>query len=362
MTPIKPLSDLPARKLDWKEYILPAIFLPSLIIATYTNKTHMDPLWVFLFSSAAIIPLAKWMGDETETIAEYTGPVIGGFLNATFGNATELIIALLALKAGLIDVVKYSLAGSIMSNLLLVLGFSMFLGGIRFRNQTFQANIAKANAATLTLSVIALLLPTAFAFTSDNAVHLENISVGIAALLILGYVLSVRFESRRSKVEEDQQHSSIVTRNEAIFAGVKLGIITLLVAAMSEQLVSSIEVATEHLHLSAVFTGIILLPIIGNAAEHATSVTVAMKNKMDLSIAVAIGSSKQVALLLVPVCILASRLLGHPMDLNFGLLPTLAIAFSVVITNTVTTDGESNWLEGILLLITYAIIGILFFF
>lgn len=333
-------------------------------LSAYFKYIHPNSLGLFIASGLVIIPLAKIMGTATEEIAEHVGPTIGGLLNATFGNATELIIALFALNAGLIDVVKFSLAGSIISNLLLVLGFSIFLGGTRYETQNFQEHIAKANSSTMTLAVIAILMPTVFSYTSTStSVSLEHLSLLISLFLIAIYALSVIFESKRTlPTEEEVQLFEEEELSPLGFSIFTLLLTTLMVAVASENLVGTIEVATSQLHLSAMFTGVILLPIIGNAAEHATAVTMAMKNKMDLSLSVAIGSSKQVALLLIPICVIAGYFMGQPMDLNFGLAETSSIVLAVVIANSVSSDGESNWLEGLLLITTYIIMSLFFFF
>ena len=333
---------------------------------------------VFVTSALAIIPLAGWMGTATEEIAVVLGPNLGGLLNATFGNATELIIGVVALNAGLIDVVKSSLVGSIIGNLLLVMGLSMFLGGLRFKEQKFQPVIARLNASAMNLAIIALLVPTAVDVTSIGIEEstMQTLSAAVAVVLITVYVLTLLFSMKTHSYLYDvgvaeNDEDGVITPEEAgheaekvnlkLWIGVLL-LATLTVAFESELLVGTLEEATSSLGLTALFTGVILVPIIGNAAEHATAVTVAMKNKMDLSVSVALGSSLQIALFVAPVLVLAGWILGQPMDLNFNPFELIAVAVSVLIANSVSSDGRSDWLEGVLLLAAYTVLGIAFYF
>jgi Ca2+:H+ antiporter len=350
------------------------LFLPISIAAHFLE---WGSAVVFITSCIAIIPLAAWMGTATEEIAVVAGPTLGGLLNATFGNATELIIALIALNAGLVDVVKATITGSIVGNLLLVMGFAMLLGGLRYKEQEFQPIVARVNASSMNLAVIAILLPTAMNVSSEgiNTAAVQQLSVAVAMVLILVYGLTLLFsmkthsylfevgmagmeEMADSNLAQDQpEHKP----NISLWVGVLLGV-TLLVALESELLVDSLEEATSELGLSALFTGVILLPIIGNAAEHATAVTVAMKNKMDLSLTVAVGSSLQIALFVAPVLVLAGWLMGKPMDLDFNTFELVAVAVSVLIANSISSDGKSNWLEGTLLLAAYVVLALAFYF
>jgi Ca2+:H+ antiporter len=352
------------------------VFVPISIAGHFLHWS--DPV-VFVTAALAIIPLAAWMGTATEEIAVVMGPALGGLLNATFGNATELIIALVALNAGLIDVVKASITGSIIGNLLLVMGFSMLLGGLKYKEQTFQPIVARVNASSLNLAVIALLLPTAVDYTSSgidtNAI--QQLSIAVSIVLIGVYGLTLLFsmkthtylydidladldleELAESNLGGDCDHEKV---NLPLWISVLLGC-TLLVAVESEFLVSTLEVATEQLGLTALFTGVILVPIVGNAAEHATAVTVAMKDKMDLSVSVALGSSLQIALFVAPVLVLAGYIMGKPMNLNFNPFELVAVAVSVLIANSISSDGRSNWLEGSLLLAAYVVLGFAFYF
>ena len=339
---------------------------------------------VFITAGLAIIPLAGWMGMATEEIAVVVGPSLGGLMNATFGNATELIIAIIALRAGLIDVVKASITGSIIGNLLLVTGLAMLLGGLRFKEQSFKPTAARLNASAMNLAVIAILIPTAVQYTSTGIGEetVQILSVAVAAVLIGVYGLTLLFSMKThsylyevgtAELEEGHDGGSASSEDHGeseehhekpniyLWGGILLAA-TVLVAIMSELLVGSLESATETLGLTPLFTGVILLPIIGNAAEHATAVTVAMKDKMDLSLAVAVGSSMQIALFVAPVLVIIGWLIGQPMDLDFNPFELVAVVVAVLITNSISSDGKSNWLEGTLLLATYAILGLAFFF
>ena len=345
------------------------LFIPLSVAAEFL---HWSPLAIFVTAGLGIVPLAAWMGTATEEIAVVAGPTLGGLLNATFGNATELIIAIIALRAGLVDVVKASLTGSIIGNLLLVLGLAMLLGGVRFKEQSFQPDAARMNASAMNLAVIAILLPTAAQYTSKGmaAGAIQNLSVAVAIVLILVYALSLFFSMRThsylydvgtAEFEEQEEEESHEKPNLVLWIGVLL-VATILVAVESELLVGSLEEATSSLGLSELFTGVILLPIIGNAAEHATAVTVAMKNKMDLSLSVAMGSSLQIALFVAPLLVLIGWIIGQPMDLNFQPFDLVAVAVAVLITNSISSDGKSNWLEGTLLLAAYVILSLAFYF
>ena len=342
-------------------------FIPVSLAAKFLE---WGDLTIFIAAGLAIIPLAAWMGTATEEIAVVAGPNLGGLLNATFGNATELIIAIIALRAGYVNVVKASITGSIIGNLLLVMGFSMLLGGIRYKEQTFQSLIARMNAAAMNLAVIAILVPTAVNYTSEgiSETTLQNLSLAVAIVLIIVYILTLVFSMKTHSylydvglaetelIESEQESPTLV-----LWMGVLL-VCTVCVAFESELLVDSLETATTQLGLTALFTGVVVVPIIGNAAEHATAVTVAMKNKMDLSLSVAVGSTMQIALFVAPLLVIIGKLMGQPMDLDFNPFELVAVAASVLIANSISSDGKSNWLEGTLLLATYAVLGFAFYF
>ncbi len=331
---------------------------------------HWPALLVFALSGVAIVPLAKWMGTATEELAHHLGPGPGGLLNATFGNAAELIIAIFALRAGLVDVVKASLTGSIIGNILFVLGLALFLGGLRRDKQEFNRTAAGASAAQMTLACIGLLMPTAFYYTLHTADERErlalegSVSLVVAGLLILSYVAGLVFSLRThrhlySAEEEVLMHDEVWSIRKAL--GVLVAA-TAGVAVMSEVLVHSLEEAVHVLGWSELFVGVILIPVVGNAAEHLTAVTVAMKDKMDLSFGIAIGSSTQIALFVAPLLVFLSLLFGQQMDLLFNPFELVAIGLAVLIVNVISLDGESNWFEGLQLLAAYAILGVAFFF
>ena len=351
------------------------LFLVLLLFIPISIAGHFlewEATIVFITAGLGIVPLAAYMGAATEEIAVVVGPNLGGLLNATFGNATELILAFVALKGGLIEVVKATITGSIVSNLLLVMGFSMFLGGLRYKEQDFQPKAARLNASSMNLAVIAILLPTAVEYTSTGIgeITLQQLSVAVAVVLILVYGLTLLFSMKTHSylydvgVAEFEEGEEVESKHEVnlwFWVGILL-LVTLAVAVESELLVDSLEEATSQLGLTPLFTGVILLPIIGNAAEHATAVTVALKNKMDLSVSVAVGSSLQIALFVAPVLVIAGWLIGQPMDLNFNPFELVAVSVAVLIANSISSDGNSNWLEGSLLLATYIVLGLAFYF
>lgn len=345
------------------------LFVPISIIGHWLQWNEVT---IFITASLAILPLAAFMGEATEEIAVVVGPTIGGLLNATFGNATELILAFIALKSGLINVVKATITGSIISNLLLVMGFAMLLGGLRYKEQVFSSEVARVNASSMNLAVIAILLPTAVEYTSDGVGEdvLQKLSVAVAIVLIIVYGLTLLFSMKTHAYlcevgEADLGKNEEIKRPEDVnvwFWVIILFLVTITVAIESELLVISLEEATQSLGVTKLFTGVILLPVIGNAAEHFTAVTVAMKNKMDLSLSVAVGSTLQIALFVAPVLVISGWILGQPMDLDFNPFELVAVAVAVFIANSISSDGKSNWLEGSLLLATYIVIALAFFF
>jgi Ca2+:H+ antiporter len=339
-------------------------------VALIARVLSLPALVIFAISGLAIVPLAKWMGNATEELAVHVGPGIGGLLNATFGNATELIIAIFALQAGLVNVVKASITGSIVGNLLFVLGLSLLLGGLKREKQEFNRTAISASASQLTLAVIGLLIPAAFYYTlgtQDEARRTfleQELSLVVAALLIGSYVLGLIFSLRTHKhlyagEEGEEEHGARWSVGKAV--GILIGA-TLGVAVMSETLVASLEEAVKVLGWSELFVGVILIPVIGNAAEHLTAVTVAMKNKMDLSIGIAVGSSTQIALFVAPLLVFISLFFTERMNLLFQPFELVVIGLAVFIVNLIAIDGESNWYEGVQLLLAYAIAAIAFFF
>jgi Ca2+:H+ antiporter len=340
------------------------LFIPIAVLAKFL---HWGELWLFITSAAAIIPLAKILGTATEELALRVGSGIGGLLNATFGNAVEMIIAFFALQKGLFEVVKASITGSMLGNVLFVLGLAIFMGGLGRDKQVFNRTAAGVGASQLTLAVSALLIPAAFALTtppSDLTTFLKDeVSIGVAILLLGSYVAQLIFSLRTHKhlYTEDamEMHGQVWSIKHSI--GVLVGA-TVLVAFMAEFLVEGVGYLTTELGLSQMFVGVILVALIGNAAEHLTAVIVAMKNKMDLAVNIAIGSTLQVALFVAPVLVLIGFATGQHLDLFFSLFEVAAIIVMMLIANAITQDGESNWFEGVQLLAAYAILAIAFFF
>jgi Ca2+:H+ antiporter len=344
------------------------VFVP---VAIVLELQHASATLIFIVSCLAVIPLAGLMGHATEELAERMGEGVGGLLNATFGNAAELIIAIIALRAGLFDLVKASITGSIIGNILLVFGLSTLTGGLRFQRQSFNATAASAGSTLLVLSAVGLLIPAVFHGIVGNTAQTaeRNLSLEIAIVLIVTYALSLVFTLKthrhlyvgdvsREEFEAGDAHSRPVWKPVLMLLIATAGI-----AVMAEFLVGAAHETAESLGWSEVFVGVIVVAIIGNAAEHSTAIIMAMKNKMDIAINIAVGSSIQVALFVAPVLVLLSYLIAPaPMDLIFTPLEVLAVAVSVLIMAQVAGDGESHWMEGVQLLAVYAILGIAFFF
>ncbi|HEY8561447.1 MAG TPA: calcium/proton exchanger [Pyrinomonadaceae bacterium] len=363
--------------LDWL-----LVFVPIAIMLRFIPALE-NPTFLFLCSCLAIIPLAGWMGKATEHLAEHLGQGIGGLLNATFGNAAELIIALFALHKGLEGVVKASITGSIIGNLLLVLGLSLVAGGAKFKTQKFDRTAAGTSATALTLAAIALLIPTIFHLVAAQvpvaqggwtAAKEQNLSLAIAIVLFVTYIGTLYFSLVTHKdlfVGEAMQGAAQEVGHEEEESGdhwskgksiTVLLIATAFVALISEFLVGAVEDARGALGFTEVFVGVIVVAIIGNAAEHSSAVLMAMRNKMDLSLGIALGSSLQIALFVAPILIFASYLFGRPMNLEFTIPEVVAVFGSILIVQQICSDGESNWVEGLQLLSVYAILGILFYF
>ncbi len=345
------------------------LFVPASIVA---GIVHAPPVLVFALSALAIIPLSGFLGKATEELSTYTGPALGGLLNATLGNLAELIIAVLALRAGLVDLVKASITGSILGNLLLVLGAAQLAGGLRHKVQRFSVALAGLSISLLTVAVIGLVIPAMFLATHPDPTHLltRKVSTGVAVLLMAGYVLSLVYSmgTHRSVFGEgadvaNESHGS----DQAARWSLGRALTVLLASAasigwVSEILVGSTEAAIKGVGLSQVFVGIIVVPIIGNAAEHSSAVLMAMKNRMDLAVSIAVGSSAQVALLIAPILVFVGRALGQPMDLAFNIFEVAAVALAVAVATSVVRDAESHWLEGAFLLLVYGMLAVAFFF
>jgi Ca2+:H+ antiporter len=322
---------------------------------------------IFVASCLAIIPLAGWLGRATEELAHHTGEGIGGLLNATFGNAAELIIAIMALQKGIYPVVKASLTGSIIGNILLVLGAAVFAGGIKFEKQRFNRTAAAAQVTLLTLAAIGLIMPAAFHYLSGpgGRVREDDLSLEISIVLLAAYAAHLIFSLHTHKQlfagETAAEHASAAwtMKKSVLFL---LGA-TALIAWVSEILVGSVEHAAESFGMTRVFLGVIVVAVVGNAAEHSTAILMALKNRMELSIGIAIGSSLQIALFVAPLLVILSHFVGpKAMDLVFTPAEVLAVFVAVLISGQIASDGESNWLEGALLLAVYLILGIVFFF
>jgi Ca2+:H+ antiporter len=323
---------------------------------------------IFIAACLATVPLAGWLGRATEQLAHHTGEGIGGLLNATFGNAAELIIVIMALRHGLYSVVKASLTGSIIGNILLVLGAAVLAGGLKHKHQKFNITGARAQATLLTLAAIALVMPAAFHALAgpDAGIREDRLSLGISLVLLAAYGLHLVFSlgTHKQLFAGEGGHAAgsatgawSLKRSVLTLAGA-----TLLIVWVSEIMVGSVQPAAAALGMTNVFIGVIVVAAVGNAAEHSTAVMLAMKNRMELSMGIAIGSSLQIALLVAPLLVIASRFIGsRPMDLMFTPAEVLAIFLSVLITGQIASDGESNWIEGVQLLAVYFIMAIVFY-
>jgi len=337
--------------------------LPIVLIAEWM---HLPSIWIFALSAVGLIPLAGLIGEATESLAVYTGPKIGGLLNATLGNAAELIITLVAIQAGLLELVKASITGSILGNLLLVMGAALLLGGLKNGMQVFDRRQAGNNSILLILATVALVIPSLFSHSigPETSVEVEALSLGVAAVMIVLYVLGLVYILRSSNGSpvSHQVHEGKHKAEMSLAASlVMLAFSTAGVVWMSETLVGVVEDVTATLGLSEFFLGFILIPIIGNVAEHLVAVRVAIRNKMDLSIEIAVSSSLQIALFVAPLLVFVSLAMGHPLTLVFNQFELLAVIAAVLVAALVSADGESNWLEGASLLAVYLILGIGFF-
>lgn len=349
--------------LNWLLLCVPV----TLVLEYLAPQQHLA---IFIAAAIAIIPLAGWLGKATEQLAERSGEGVGGLLNATFGNATELIIAIAALRAGLHDVVKASLAGSIIGNILLVLGASMLCGGLRFKEQHFNSDGARAEASLLTLAAIALVLPAVYMMRAEEAPALlgkvQHLSNAISVVLLLVYGLFLYYSLVTHKAlfagnrQDDGEALDLWPMGKAIAI---LAVATALIAWVSEILVGAIEPSAKAFGLSNLFIGVFVVAILGNAAEHASAITAAMKNRMDLALSISIGSSLQVALFVAPVLVLSSLFIGpDAMNLAFTSGLTLTMLLSVLITGQIAGDGRSDWLKGVQLLAVYLVFALAFFF
>lgn len=344
-------------------YIL-LVFVPVTLIGNFAG--YSDPL-LFACSALAIVPLAGLMGKSTDVISVYSGQKVGGLLNATFGNATELIIAFVAMKAGMFDVVKASLAGSVIGNILLVLGMSMLVGGLRFKTQRFNKQSINITSSMLLFALLGLAIPAIFTHTLPEeslTTQYEGLNVITAVLMLLVYIMQFVFSfgTHRSLYEETPCAEEEEKPSMRLATAIGLLVVsTVCIAVLSEIFVGTIEPMAESAGLPTTFVGIILVPIIGNAAEHSSAILMAYKDKMNAAVEIALGSSLQIILFVMPVLILSS-LLFTPMSIVLTPFELVAVTASVLIANRVASDGESNWLEGLQLVLVYLLLGAAFFF
>jgi Ca2+:H+ antiporter len=354
---------------SYLNYLL--IFIPVCLVLYIAKAASV---YVFITAAISIIPLAGLMGKSTEQLAIHSGPAVGGLLNATFGNAAELIIALFALKEGLVSMVQASLTGSIVGNILLVLGMSMIAGGIKYKTQKINIKSAGANIMMLTVVVVALAMPAFYYYgyrfsitgsgLSDATLikNITNLSIGVSIILIMVYVLSLYFSHRTHKhllssEPIDTQKASWSRRRSAMV----LLLATVAIAIQSEMLVSTVASTANALNLNYLFVGVVIVAIIGNVAEHSTAISAALKNKMELSYQISIGSATQIALFVAPVLVLTGFVMGVQMYLAFEPFEVIAIWASVFIATAALADGETNWFEGAMFVAVYTIIGMVFF-
>ena len=352
------------------------IFVPIALAGRYLE---WSPVLVFLAAALGVVPLAGWLGVATEELAVRTGPRLGGLLNATLGNAAELIITLMAIRAGALnpqlreglnELVKASITGSILGNVLLILGLSILLGGLKNGTQFFDRRHAGVNSTMLILAVIALGVPSLFGHAIEAVNHdaVEYLSLGVAVVMMLVYALSIvyAFQGPAADAGDPQREPTEAgTHPPGWSVRTAVGVLiaaTLLIAWLSEVLVGAVEPVVTQVGVTEFFLGIILVPLVGNVAEHVVGVQVALKNRMELSLAISLGSSLQIALFVAPLLVFASLLMGNPITLVFNQFELIALVGGVLIAALIALDGESNWLEGAQLLVVYAIIGLAFFF
>ena len=337
------------------------------VLAVVGELLHWPAMIIFLSAALGVVPMAGLMGRATEELAIYTGPKVGGLLNATLGNAAELIITIVAIREGLLTLVLASITGSILGNILLILGFSMLLGGLKHGRQKFDRTQAGVNATMLILALIALAIPSFFNFriADVNESSVEYLSLGVAVVMIIVYGLSILFSFTATSTQDElvEAHDHQPTWSKRFSIGVLIGA-TLAIVVLSEILVGAVEPVVEEFGISEFFLGIILIPLVGNVAEHVVAVQVAMKNKMELSLSISLGSSLQIALFVTPILVFVSLLIdsSNPLQLTFDQFEIAAMFGASLIAALIALDGESNWLEGVQLLSVYVIIALAFFF
>lgn len=341
------------------------LFVPVALAAKFFGA---PPIVVFGLAALAIIPLSGILGAATEAVAEHTSPAIGGVLSSTMGNLAELIIAGVALRAGLIDLVKASITGSILGNLLLVLGIALLAGGLKYKVQKFNQHLAGLSTTVLIIAVFGLAVPALFHALHPDPARVATVRMShyVAGLLIAGYiawlVFSLGTHSSRFDTESGGHDVTVSPKWSSKKAVVILLLSAGAIGVLAEVLVSATEEAVKVMGLSEFFVGLILIPIIGNAAENSSAILMAVRNRMDLALNIAVGSSVQVALLIAPLLVLLGMAFHQPMDLAFTTMEVTSIALAVLVTTSVIRDAESNWLEGAFLLLAYAVLGVAFFF
>ncbi|XJZ29017.1 calcium/proton exchanger [Bacillota bacterium Lsc_1132] len=339
------------------------IGVPLSVIGTWL---HWSNILLFILYCLTIIALASYMGRATESLAIVSGPRIGGLLNATFGNAVELIISIFALKAGLVGVVLASLTGSVLGNLLLVAGLSFFIGGLKFKRQEFNVFDARHNSGLLMFAVIvAFVIPEVFSLNLQNS-EILSLSIGISIVLIILYLAALFFKlvTHRGVYQHEPEDETNADEKPEWGKGKAIAILaaaTIAVAYLSENLVHTFEYVAESFGWSELFIGVIIVAIVGNAAEHASAVLMAFKNKMDIAVEIAIGSTLQIAMFVAPILVLASLFFDTAMPLLFSWQELIAMASSVLLMVVISNDGESNWFEGLTLIAAYFIMGLGFF-
>jgi Ca2+:H+ antiporter len=345
-------------------------FLLFVPVAIWMGLTHASPTWVFIVSCLAILPLAGLMGEATEHLTHHTGPGIGGLLNASFGNAAELIIAFMALRAGEKEIVKASLTGSIIGNILMVLGLAMFLGGWKRKELKFSRMAAESGSSMMVLVLVALVIPAIYAQVTHHThpEHIESISFDISIVLIICYAASLLFSLKTHQhlfagqggegLDEEHGAGRVWSKGTSIAV---LVVAAGLVGWVSEFLVHAVT-RRARMGLGKVFMGVVVVAIVGNAAEHSTAILVAMKGKMDLALGIAMGSSMQIALFVAPVLVIAGHLMGTPLGLEFTILEVVAVMLSVAAVTLLVLDGKTNWFEGVQLLAIYLILAFAFYY
>lgn len=348
-------------RIPWHYALL--IFVPITLISLLLGA---DETIIFVTAAVAVIPLAGLVGEGTEELAHYTGPQIGGLLNATLGNAAELIITIFAIHRGLLELVKASIIGSILGNLLLIMGLSLFLGGIKNGLQSFDRRDAAMHAALMIMALAALMVPSLFDIAiADNPSAELRLSEGVAIIMMILYGMSIYYSFRSSAAENRLQRESASKHDSKWSAKQALAILvisTLGIVLMSEALIGAVESVTHQLGLTEFFIGIIIIPLVGNVAEHLVAVQVAIKNRMNLSMAVSIGSSTQIALFVAPLLVFIALLFGERLLLVYNNFELVALAVTSIIAAIIALDGETNWLEGAMLLALYAILALAFYF